>query len=452
MKLFQGKHVHCVTSSRLVILVLLVSALYAQAQLPLLPQDVTVFSSAQNVSNSAGTSTAYQIAVGPTGDIYVVWLDNTLGYYAVFFSSSVDKGLTFSQPQNLSNDPAGSGWPEIAVDSAGNINVVWETPYSSNGTAFFSRSSDRGGTFSAPIAFANNVNGTPNIAVDSTGNIYLSWTDSPSHNIFSGGSSDGGATFSVPVQVSNRPPVGSVGIPLIAVDSRGSVDVLWEDCFDYCHVWFNHSSDRGSTFSPTTSVSGTLEFPSQLGMALDSAGDINAVWNTVPFGYVFLSRSVDGGLTFSSTTPMTNNTRPFSDPCCAKVAVDPAGGIDMVWTDRSFGNIVFNRTNDDGLTFSTTKFTNAGYPQIAVDSRSGINLVWASASEILFSRSSDLGTTFSSPQNVSGNGGISDVPLIAIDSADGINVVWGSNSPGNQDVFFSHGVVLRPPSLPVGLQ
>jgi len=63
-----------------------------------------------------------------------------------------------------------------------------------------------------------------------------------------------------------------------------------------------------------------------------------------------------------------------------------------------------------------------------------------------------LGTTFSSPQNVSGNAGGSDVPLIAIDSADGINVVWGSNSPGNQDVFFSHGVVLRPPSLPVGLQ
>src|SRR5690348_4653848 len=121
------------------LLALATSALVARAQ---------VFSTVKNISNNTGNSLRPRIAVDSTGNINVVWFDDTPGHFDVFFSRSADGGATFSTPKNLSNDPAGASVPLIAVDSSGNINVVWNG--NGNSGIFFSRSSDGGATFSAP--------------------------------------------------------------------------------------------------------------------------------------------------------------------------------------------------------------------------------------------------------------------------------------------------------------
>jgi len=418
-------------------------------QLPPVIQDATAFSSPENVSNNAGASRAQQIAIGADSSIYFVWLDNTPGYNAVFFSRSVDGGLSFSGPQNLSSDPAGSSSPRIAVDSSGNINVVWETPYSFNGTAFFSRSSDGGETFSSPRAIANGVSDSPTIALDSGGNIYVIWFDYLSRNILLTRSNDGGTTFSPSVQVTNREPKGNMGYVLMTVDSSGDINILWEDFVIAWQIWFSRSNDCGNTFAAAVPISSSLEFESRLGMAVDSAGNINAVWNTQSRGDVYLSRSVDGGLTFRRMSITHNNAPPFLNPCCAKVAVDWAGGIDIVWSDVQSTSIVFNRSGDGGATFSTTKVLNAADPDIGVDSRGAINLVWDFGNQIQFSRSSDFGTTFSSSQTVSSSGGAA-APLLAIDPQDNIGVAWTESAPGNQEIFFRRGLVVTH-ALPLGV-
>src|SRR5947209_2205059 len=112
-------------AKRMAILIFLLAAS------PLAVQAQVAFSPPTNVSSNPGSSYYEQIAVDSTGGINIVWLDNTPGYYAVFFSRSTDGGATFSTPQNLSNDPAGSS-PQIAVDSSGNINVVWHGTSASN--------------------------------------------------------------------------------------------------------------------------------------------------------------------------------------------------------------------------------------------------------------------------------------------------------------------------------
>src|SRR3981189_2866903 len=125
---------------------ILISLLVAS---PLAAQQAqVVFSPPQNVSSNPGVSYYPQVAVDSKGSINIVWLDSTPGYYAVFFSRSTDGGATFSTPQNLSNSPAGSSSPQIAVDSGGNINVVWVDNTPSNYQIFFSGSIDRGATFS----------------------------------------------------------------------------------------------------------------------------------------------------------------------------------------------------------------------------------------------------------------------------------------------------------------
>lgn len=81
-------------------------------------------------------------------------------------------------------------------------------------------------------------------------------------------------------------------------------------------------------------------------------------------------------------------------------------------------------------------------PQIAVDSNGTIYMAWeddtANNSNILFSRSTDGGTTFSTPINLSKTSGYSFIPRIAAVSAGNVSVVWEDSTPGNTVIMFSH--------------
>src|SRR5229473_1264325 len=84
------------------------------------------FSAPKNVSNNLDQSATPQIAVDAAGKINVVWVDTTPGNWDIFFSRSSDGGATFSVPQNLSSDAADNASPQLSVDAGGNISVVWE--------------------------------------------------------------------------------------------------------------------------------------------------------------------------------------------------------------------------------------------------------------------------------------------------------------------------------------
>src|SRR5437899_3217368 len=113
------------------------SALATQAQV--------VFSPPKNISNSSGNTQAQQIAVDSSGNVNLVWVDTSLGNSEIFFSRSADRGVTFSTPLNVSNDSGDSIFPSIAVDPGGNINLTWtdDTP-GFKYDVFFSRSTDAG--------------------------------------------------------------------------------------------------------------------------------------------------------------------------------------------------------------------------------------------------------------------------------------------------------------------
>ena len=417
------------------------------AALPLAVQAQVAFSPPTNVSSNPGASGLSQIAVDSKGSINIVWLDNTPGYYAVFFSRSTDGGATFSTPQNLSNDPAGSSSPQIAVDSSGNINVVWQDNTPGNYQIFFSRSSDGGATFSAPMNISNDPRGagSPYMAVDSGGNINAAWVSSPTvvpSLISFSRSSDGGATFSPPIALSTRPSDG----PQVAVDSAGNINVAWTEGhggpFD---VAFSRSSDGGATFTAPKVISILSEAYLGLRIALDSKGNLYAVWDTQPFGNIYLSHSSDGGPTFSYTA--ITNSKTGTGPQGQQIAIDSSDNINVVWT---FGDIFFSRSSDGGATFSTPQNLSNDLrdssPQIATDSSGNINVIWPDSTpgnyDIFFTRSSDGGATFSTPENLSNDPGASGAPQIATDSSGNINVSWTDNTPGNLDIFFTRSVSL----------
>jgi len=412
-------------------------------------QSQVLFTPPANLSND-GKAGNQQIAIDPSGNINVVWLDNTPGFTAVFFSRSSDGGATFSSPQNISNNQADLGGPpQIAVDSTGNIYVAWLGP---GGTPdiFFTGSSDGGATFSAPMIISNQPSGGargPSMAVDSGGNINVVWWGAFAPRIlFLSRSSDGGATFSTPVSVSTS---GGAFDGQVAVDSGGNINAVWcEGLTGNFQVTYSRSVDGGASFAAPKTISTFASDTCKPVMALDPAGNIYVAWDTQPFGDIYVSSSIDGGATFS-VTDITNKTA-IANSGGERITTDLNGNIYVVWVQNPSGDnhtyLFLSQSSDEGSAFSTphnlsSNLGGADEAQIATGLDSSINIVWqdnASGNrQIFFTQSSDGGSTFSTPQNLSNDSGAGN-PVIAMDPTSNVNVLWADNTSGsNSDVFFS---------------
>ena len=320
-------------------------------------------------------------------------------------------------------------------------------------------------TFSPPVKFSADMlaTGEPQAAVAQNGNIYVVWSDQASacaasgcsKDVFFSRSVDHGSTFSTPLNLSND---GSSANPLIALDSQGNVNIIWAGGG---HLFFSRSADAGTTFSSPLNIAG-LTSPSLAFSAagyrplvIDGAGNINVVWSDQNTSQIFFARSANAGVSFSTPLNISNYASGASSPT---MAVDPSGGIDVLWQGSVAGHnpydLFFTRSTDAGASFSVAKdISNAPsgvfFDQIAVDPAANIDVAWNSncpslsfckvvSSDVFFSQSKDGGATFSPPvqiTNTQGQAAISRV-LLAIDSIGNLNLAWPQVAGGNF-AFFS---------------
>lgn len=436
------------------ILALAVTPLSARAQ---------TFTTPMNVSNNADFSFTPQVAVDGSGNIFMAWEDDTNTNSNILFSRSTDGGVTFSTPMNISNTAGASFNPRIAVGSDGSVNVVWIDNTPGNQDIMFSRSTDSGVTFATPKNLSNdpaNSSG-PQITTDSSGVIYVVWeSDTLNMGVLFSRSTDGGATFSAPMILSTN-TAGSVG-PEIAVDLSGGVSVVWEDDNQgTADVSFSHSADHGATFSAAKSLSLNVGNSVTPQVGLDSTGNINVVWaNNSPSHFdAFFARSTDKGATFSTPKNLSSGTGDAKTP---QIAVDAGGNIDVVWADNtppvSNADIYFARSSDGGTTFSSPQNISndsglSGNPWLTVDAGGNIDVAWEDNTpgnqDIFFARSTNSGASFSTPLNLSSDTGLSLAPDMAADKTGNLNVAWQDSTPGASQAFFSRlpGTVQNQPPV-----
>jgi hypothetical protein len=107
------------------------------------------FSSPLSLSGKS-RSAVFNPAVSSSGNnVYVVWQGQAEnGNQDIFLRKSANYGSSFSEVENISNDPGGSGNPELAID--GNItHVAWEGTTPGNNYIFYSKNDD-GSKFDSP--------------------------------------------------------------------------------------------------------------------------------------------------------------------------------------------------------------------------------------------------------------------------------------------------------------
>jgi hypothetical protein len=459
------------------------------------------FSTPTNLSHnpdSSALSYSSHMAIDSRGNINVIWVEFDCQQvfpftctWHLFFTRSSDGALSFSTPKDIANPNPGDALfgPQIAVDRAGNIDVVWQGD-SVGADVFFSRSTDAGSTFSIPVdvSMENGLASDPEIAVDAHGNINVVWqtlnaTDQSSSSFFS--HSSDGVTFSTPMNLCG--PGESCGFPEVALDKHGNINLVWASalCVNCTQdVMFSRSSNSGTTFGIPINLSNSPDpMMSAPELTMDPRGTVNVVWSKGNSGsaQVFFAHS-SNGTTFSTPAVLSSGPGnsffpelglgPARDPnvlrremneqrigvlrtpiaCGFRSDCDPRrDAINAAWYNDAMGELFFSRSTNNGNSFSTPKAVttplgSAGTePYMAVDPDGRINLVWqdGATSGVFFTRSNDGGAKFTSPVSVSTSPSFSNFPQILSDAVGNLSVTWFDETTPIEDVFFSRGTSLN---------
>jgi len=111
-------------------------------------------------------------------NVYIVWQgDSQSGNQDILMRKSDNNGKTFGDVINVSNDRAGSGNPEINVNSS-NVYVVWDGTTPGNNEIFFRKSINNGSNFDRVRNLSNDggVSYEPKVILDKKG-IEIYWRD-----------------------------------------------------------------------------------------------------------------------------------------------------------------------------------------------------------------------------------------------------------------------------------
>jgi len=66
------------------------------------------------------------IAIDSSSNLHVVWRDDTPGNWEIYYKKGTDGGATWTTSERLTVT-SGESWdePAIAIDSSGNLHIVW---------------------------------------------------------------------------------------------------------------------------------------------------------------------------------------------------------------------------------------------------------------------------------------------------------------------------------------
>jgi hypothetical protein len=144
------------------------------------------FGSTKNLSNNPGKSEVSRI--GASGNnVYVIWSDDTgipsgdcgttVNNCDVFFRASNNKGASFGGTKNLSNSPEASYGSNV-LSSGKSVYVLWDDATPGNFDIFFRASDNKGASFDDAINVSENSGDSGPPDMSRKGNsAYVVWED-----------------------------------------------------------------------------------------------------------------------------------------------------------------------------------------------------------------------------------------------------------------------------------
>jgi subtilisin-like proprotein convertase family protein len=239
----------------------------------------TIYSGSSDKNLSASDDVPSSPYYGRTYTAWTVWS----GSYPIGVSYTTNSGVTWSTYQAINSPSTTSQGADVVVGPAGVVYVCWSRQSGVSTGVGFSKSTNGGVTWTTTeAAYTSNgirdnsnfggwgvrVNDFPRIAVDKSGGARNGWiyiVDAQKNlspagsdaDIILHKSTDGGTTWSSGVRV-NQDPINNGKLqffPVVCVDGSGGVNVLYYDNRNYassadsCETYMSRSIDGGVTFS-----------------------------------------------------------------------------------------------------------------------------------------------------------------------------------------------------------
>jgi hypothetical protein len=396
----------------------------------------------------------------------------------------------WTDPVNISHNPTGSWFPDLAVDSLGNVHVIWcETTDLEDGTAkeelYYSMWD--GQTWSTPndIVPPSHLIVRNAITTDAFDNLHLlfggaacyidltiCYMQAPYHSGWSA------TSWSSPRLMSVN---GNSYMSDIAIDSKGVIHAIFDDRGPplsdtrpgYADIFYRRSSDSGRTWSYPVNLSRSPTGSSRLQIEIDRNDVIYVVWDEgwdrltgqgEPVFSTYTS-SLDGGESWSSPTSFSY---PEGTNAQLSVGSDGQGGVVVVWRATSRPEIFYAWSSDSGASWSPPMVIPHIFARpwtipfdmydMATDSGGHIHLVVVGR---LSPEEDRLGVyhlewdgkSWSPPTAIYRGAGFPEYPKLVISEGNKLHTAWfvreNQWEGGNHEIWYSRGQSASPAQTPV---
>lgn len=361
------------------------------------------------------------IAVGPNGDAYVAWQEDSV---AVSGSSEIsfarwDHNSQSWQPeiQNISQTHSGvaARVPSVAVGPENNVWVTWEVDTNGQGPAGgqYTYSTNNGQSFSNVDAISPQTygrNGPWNDAAISNGQIY--WVgqlgdSSGNYSLWLANTKTDGSGTPNPTgkQWAGPNPLFNGTFPTVAV--RSSDNDVFVIATDYANEIFYGDSKHNYVLNVISNSAGSS--PARPRAAFDANGNLQVVWQqrnatTGQYDtfYTVISFSGSIGAIRDLTHELGYVTGKTPD-----IAVSPVDGHLYLAQEVDNAQVSVAESNDGGAHFGNAKILGSGAPgntgtRIAVDKNNIVHFVYENSSDVIALER--INGTWSNPTKVDNKG------------------------------------------------
>ncbi len=329
---------------------------------------------------------------------------------AIFASAQGQEAAPgWSTPVNLSHAESNSHYPNLAIDPAGGLHVIWSEGDGQDDVIYYSHLGRDGWT--EPVDVLMTPGGAPAyepfMAADARGYLHVVWRGGGAIFYSSAYAPAAGSAhnWSAPVPIS--PLEANAGNPHLVVDRAGILHVVFAQSVGANSGIYYIAQDEEGSWQGATSVFANSREDRLVGkprLAIGAEGTLHVVWmetaypNTFPPLGIRYARSTDGGKTWSRPYALAEG--PYDD---AEVIVRGPGEVHVVWSGTAGDRFKFHRWSSDGGRTWSEVWRNTdlggiqGWPALVLDGSQKLHWlmvgsVFSMANDCLYYTTWDEGT------------------------------------------------------------